>query len=199
MLKAVFASDIGVDNDPISTKDGGGIWFDILNIDPARNLTFDEVKSRVTQDWTTDQTSRRLVDKAVDLTRKLDSGTAIAALATAQGNLPVKHVDKITRLNSQGLSSTLLDEVFNRAVGKAGSAEGPDGGRIIFSVASASVPPLDVKRYRFRQCPRSNEDRPQRRHDGAIRHQPRNEPEHKDQSASLAIDFRRACGSAVST
>ena len=75
LLKAVFASDIGVDNDPISTKDGGGIWFDILNIDPARNLSFDEVKSRVAQDWTTDQTSRRLVDKAVDLTRKLDSGT----------------------------------------------------------------------------------------------------------------------------
>ena len=73
LLKAIFASDIGVDNDPITTKDGGGIWFDILNIDPARNLTFDEVKSRVTQDWTADQTSQRLVDKAVNLTKKLDS------------------------------------------------------------------------------------------------------------------------------
>ncbi len=148
-LKAVFASDIGVDNDPITTKDGGGIWFDVLNIDPARNLTFDEVKSRVTQDWTADETSRRLVDKAVDLTKKLDGGTTIAALATAQGNLPVKHVDKITRLDPQGLSSAILDEVFNRAVGKAGSAEAQDGGRIIFSVASANVPPLDVKRYDF--------------------------------------------------
>jgi peptidyl-prolyl cis-trans isomerase D len=149
LLKAVFASDIGVDNDPISTKDGGGIWFDILNIDPARNLSFDEVKSRVTQDWTADQTSRRLFDKAVDLIKKLDSGTPMNALATAQGNPPVKHIDKITRLDSQGLSSTLLDEVFNRAIGKAGSAERPDGGRVIFSVASASVPPLDVKQYDF--------------------------------------------------
>lgn len=149
LLKAIFASDIGVDNDPITTKDGGGIWFDILNIDPARNLTFDEVKSRVTQDWTADQTSQRLVDKAVDLTKKLDSGTPIATVATAQGNLPVKHVEKISRLDPQGLSSTLRDEVFNRAVGKAGSAEAQDGGRIIFSVASASVPPLDVKRNDF--------------------------------------------------
>jgi peptidyl-prolyl cis-trans isomerase D len=149
LLKAIFASDIGVDNDPITTKDGGGIWFDILNIDAARNLTFDEVKSRVTQDWTADQTSQRLVDKAMDLTKKLDSGTPIATIAAAQGNLPVKHIEKISRLDSQGLSSTLRDEVFNRTVGKAGSAEAPDGGRIIFSVANASVPPLDVKRYDF--------------------------------------------------
>ncbi len=149
MLKAIFASDIGVDNDPITTKDGGGIWFDVLNIDLARNLTFDEVKSRVTQDWIADQTSQRLNNKAVDLTKKLDSGTSIAAIATAQGNLPVKHVEKISRLDPQGLSSTLRDEVFNRAVGKAGSAESGDGGHIIFSVASASVPPLDVKRNDF--------------------------------------------------
>jgi peptidyl-prolyl cis-trans isomerase D len=149
LLKAIFASDIGVDNDPITTKDGGGIWFDVLNIDLARNLTFDEVKSRVTQDWIADQTSQRLINKAVDLTKKLDSGTSIAAIATAQGNLPVRHVEKISRLDPQGLSSTLRDEVFNREVGKAGSAEAQDGGRIIFSVASASVPPLDVKRNDF--------------------------------------------------
>ena len=150
LLKAVFASDIGVDNDPIPTKDGGAIWFDVLNISPARNQNFDEVKARVTQDWLADQTSRRLVDKATDLVKKLDSGTPIATIATAQGNLPVKRIDKISRLDPQGLPSNLTDEVFNRGVGKAGSAEAQDGGRIIFKVASASVPPLNVGRFDFR-------------------------------------------------
>lgn len=150
LLKAVFASDIGVDNDPITMKDGGAIWFDVLNIDPARNQSFDEVKARVTQDWTADETDRRLVDKAVDLVKKLDSGTPLTAIAAAQGNLPVKNIDKIKRSDPQGLSSSLLDEVFNRAVGKAGSAEAQGGGRIVFRVASASVPPLNVKRFDFR-------------------------------------------------
>ena len=87
VLKAVFASDIGVDNDPVQTKDGGAIWFDVLNIDPARNQTFDEVKARVTQDWTADQTAQRLVDKSVDLAKKLDAGASLAGLAASDGNL----------------------------------------------------------------------------------------------------------------
>ncbi len=149
MLKAVFASDIGVDNDPILTKDGGAIWFDVLNIAPARNQTFDEVKARVTQDWTADQTARRLVDKSVDLTKKLDAGATLATIAASDGNLPVKHIDKITRLDSKGLSRDLLDEVFNRGIGKAGSAEAQDGGRIVFKVVSGVVPPLSASTFNF--------------------------------------------------
>jgi peptidyl-prolyl cis-trans isomerase D len=150
LVKAAFASDIGVDNDPIQTKDDGAIWFDVLNIDPARNQTFDEVKARVAQDWSADETSRRLVDKAADLIKKIDSGTPFSSVAASLGHLPVKHVDKITRMDSQGLPRSLTDEIFNRAVGKGGSAERDDGGRIIFTVASASVPPLNAKRFDVR-------------------------------------------------
>jgi peptidyl-prolyl cis-trans isomerase D len=150
LVKAAFASDIGVDNDPVATKDGGAIWFDVLNIDPARNQTFDEVKAKVNQDWTADETSRRLVDKAADIIKKIDSGTPLTTIAASLGNAPIKHVGNISRMQSQGLPSSLTDEIFNRAVGKGGSAERDDGGRLIFTVASASVPPLDVKRFNFR-------------------------------------------------
>lgn len=150
LVKAAFASDIGVDNDPISMKDGGAIWFDVLNIDPARNQTFDEVKAKVTQDWTADQTSRRLIDKAADIIKKIDSGTPLTTIAASLDNSPIKHVDKISRMDSQGLPRSLTDEIFNRAVDKGGSAERDDGGRLIFKVASASVPPLNEKRFDFR-------------------------------------------------
>ncbi|QAY96786.1 peptidylprolyl isomerase [Methylovirgula ligni] len=149
VLKAVFASDIGVDNDPVQTKDGGAIWFDVLNIDPARNQTFDEVKARVTRDWVADQTAQRLVDKSVDLAKKLDAGATLAAIATSDGNLPVKHIDKITRLDSKGLSRDLLDQVFNRAIGKAGSAGTQDGGRIVFKVTNGVVPPISASTFNF--------------------------------------------------
>ncbi len=150
VLKAVFASDIGVDNDAVTTKDGGAIWFDVLNIDPARNQNFDEVKNRVTQDWTAEQTSRHLIDKAAELTKKLDAGASLASIAAAEGNLPVKQVDKIKRSDPQGLSNDLLDRVFDRPVGKAGAEAAQDGGRILFKVTSASVPPLNVAHFDFR-------------------------------------------------
>ncbi len=72
LTKAVFASDIGVDNEPISTRDGGTIWFDVLGIEPARAQSFDEVKQKVAQAWAQDETAKRLAAKASDLVKKLE-------------------------------------------------------------------------------------------------------------------------------
>ncbi|MDR3407148.1 MAG: hypothetical protein P4L68_01465, partial [Methylovirgula sp.] len=82
-------------------------------------------------------------------TKKLDAGATLATIAASDGNLPVKHIDKITRLDSKGLSRDLLDEVFNRGIGKAGSAEAQDGGRIVFKVVSGVVPPLSASTFNF--------------------------------------------------
>jgi peptidyl-prolyl cis-trans isomerase D len=146
LTKAAFASDIGVDNEPIATRDGGTIWFDVLGIEPARAQSFDEVKQRVAQDWTQDETAKRLAAKASDLVKKLDSGETLAAVAASQNNLGIKHVAKIKRTDPQDLTQTALTEVFNRPVGSAGSAAAENGDRILFRVVDAKVPPLDVKR-----------------------------------------------------
>ncbi len=37
LVKAIFASDVGVDNDSVSRKDGGFSWFEIAAIDPSRS------------------------------------------------------------------------------------------------------------------------------------------------------------------
>ncbi len=149
LVKAVFASDVGVDNEPVTTRDGGATWFDILSIDPARGQTFDEVKPAVTQAWIDDETSKRLTARAVDLIKKLDGGESLDTIAASEGNLAVVHIDGVKRSESQGLSSTLLTEVFNRSVGAAGSAAAKDGGRVLFKVIDAKVPPLDVTTPNF--------------------------------------------------
>ncbi len=64
LLKAVFASDVGVDNEPITTRDGGTIWFEVANIEPARQQSFDEVKAEVTAGWTADERAKALAAKA---------------------------------------------------------------------------------------------------------------------------------------
>ena len=47
LLRAAFASDVGVDEAPLHTKDGGFVWFMITKIDPAHDLTFEEAKPEV--------------------------------------------------------------------------------------------------------------------------------------------------------
>jgi len=43
--RQAFASDVGVDNDPIQLN-GGYIWYDVLGITPSRERSLDEVKDR---------------------------------------------------------------------------------------------------------------------------------------------------------
>jgi peptidyl-prolyl cis-trans isomerase D len=149
LVKAVFASDVGVDNEPIGTRDGGTIWFDVLGIEPARAQSFEEVKQKVAQAWTDDETAKRLAAKAADLLKKLNSGETLAAVAASQGNLAIKHVAGIKRTESQDLSQTMLTQVFDRPIGAAGTAPARNG-RVLFKVADAKAPPLDMNRPDFR-------------------------------------------------
>ncbi len=83
IVSAAFASDVGVDNDPIDV-DGGYVWYDVAAITPARDRTLDEVKEQVTQRWRDDQIASRLKTKAADLLDKLKNGTPFDTLAAAE-------------------------------------------------------------------------------------------------------------------
>lgn len=149
LVKAAFASDVGVDNEPITTPDGGTIWFDVLNVEPARAQSFAEVKQQVETAWKDDQTAKILFKKATDLVKHLDSGQTLAVIASAQGNLPIKNVTGIRRTESQDLPQAVLSEVFDRKVGAGGSAPTANGDRVLFKVVDAKVPPLDLNRPDF--------------------------------------------------
>ncbi len=150
LLKAVFASDVGVDNEPISTSDDGTIWFEVASIDPAHQQSFAEVKAAVAAGWTDDERAKRLAAKADELLKKLKGGETLAALAT-EAHLAVKHEDGVKRSGAAGLSATVVAEIFDHKVGEVGSATDANGDRLIFKVLDAKVPPLDPKAADFRK------------------------------------------------
>jgi peptidyl-prolyl cis-trans isomerase D len=144
LLKAVFASDVGVDNEPIESRDGGMLWFEIGAIEPARQQTLEEVKPQVEQAWQEEERGRRLATKAADLVKKLGSGEKLEAIAAAEGNLEVKHNSSVKRSGATGLTQTAIAQIFNVGVDGAGSAPAEGGGRLIFQVLDASVQPIDI-------------------------------------------------------
>ena len=85
VIGAAFASDIGVDNDPIEA-DGGFVWYDVAAITPAHDRPLEEVKSEVEQHWRDDETASRLKAKVADLLDKAKSGTSLEALASAMAS-----------------------------------------------------------------------------------------------------------------
>ena len=55
VVAAAFATDVGVENDPLQLPDGGYLWYDVAGITPSRDRTLDEVKDKVEARWRDDE------------------------------------------------------------------------------------------------------------------------------------------------
>jgi peptidyl-prolyl cis-trans isomerase D len=144
LVKAAFASDVGVDNDPIDA-DGGYIWYDVAAIAPARERTLDEVKAEVEQRWRDDEVASQLKNKAGDMIGKLNSGEKLAALASADG-LKIQSAKNIKRgTASGGVSARMADAAFQTAKDAYGSVAGDSPSQwIVFRVLEVNTPALDA-------------------------------------------------------
>ncbi len=144
LLKAINASDVGVDNDAVPLKDGGYSWFEITAVVPSRQLTLAEVKSQVAKSLQQQMAQDQVANKAKELVKKIDSGAKIADLATANG-VTVKKGEAVRRSGGAGLGKAAVAGIFATPIGGAGVAPADHGGRVVFKVTGAETPPLDLK------------------------------------------------------
>jgi peptidyl-prolyl cis-trans isomerase D len=142
LLRAVFASDIGVDNETISTKDNGYVWFEVQKVDPQRQLSFDEVKDKVAAAWRADATDKRLADKAAELVKKLRDGGQLSKIA-ADEKLELKHNSNVRRTGADGFEPQAIVAVFNQPDHGAGAAGAP-GGRMVFQILETATPEFNA-------------------------------------------------------
>jgi len=144
VVSAAFASDVGVENDPIEA-DGGYIWFDVASIAPAHERPLDEVKKEVEELWRQDQLATRLQAKATDLVDMLKAGNPFDALAKPEG-LTLSTADKLTRGKpTETMTAPMINAVFHTAKDGFGSVAGAKPGEwIVFRVADVTTPSLDA-------------------------------------------------------
>ena len=143
IVSAAFASDVGVDNDPIDADDGY-IWYDVAAITPARDRTLDEVKDAVTQRWRNDEIASRLQKTAAGLLDKLKSGSQLDALAGAE-NLKIETANELKRGGSDGdISTNVTAAIFHTAKDAFGISVGASPTQwIVFQVTDIKTPKLD--------------------------------------------------------
>jgi peptidyl-prolyl cis-trans isomerase D len=141
LLKAAFASDIGVDNEPLRLSSGGYVWYDVTGIEPSRERPLDEVRDRVAAQWREDQIAQRLTEKARQFTERLESA-AIETLGQEVG-APVRNATDLARnAAKEDLTAEAVNRIFSVPVGKTGHAPNGPEGRVVFKVTSATVPPF---------------------------------------------------------
>jgi peptidyl-prolyl cis-trans isomerase D len=141
LLRAVYASDVGVDDPPLATKDRGFVWFEVSKVEPPRERPLDEVKDQVAKQWRDDEIAKALSAKAADMVQKLNTGATLASLAEAD-KLETKTAADLHRRGGGAVNPSVVAAVFNTSSAGAGSAATPEG-RVVFKITADSTPPID--------------------------------------------------------
>lgn len=141
---AIFASDIGLDNEPIHTADGGYVWFEINAVEPAREKAFDEVKAEARTRYLADRRGKALAEFVTTQLKRLDEGAKLAAVAQELG-LQVQQIRAIKRSSRDAiLGQNGVERAFSGPVGKATGAVAGDGtSRLLIVPTNATMLPHD--------------------------------------------------------
>jgi peptidyl-prolyl cis-trans isomerase D len=143
LIKAVFASDKGVDNEAVATKDGGYVWFDVTEVEQSRQKNFDEVKGEVEAAMQREAEQKALTAKANELVEQLRGGKPIDNLSGELG-LPLRHIADVKRANRPDYTAATIVQFFDVPAHGAGATP-VEGGQLVFFVTSATTPPFDPK------------------------------------------------------
>ena len=145
VISAAFASDVGVDTDPLQLPGGGYLYYDVTGVTPSRERPLEEVKDQVTARWRDDEIAKRLQAKADDLVGKLKAGTSFAQAASEAG-LNVETAKDLQRGKSGGfVPAKTIEAVFRTPKGTPASAEGgKETERFVFRVTDVVDPPFEA-------------------------------------------------------
>jgi peptidyl-prolyl cis-trans isomerase D len=145
VLAAAFAAGVGSDHEPLQIgRNEGYVWYDVVEITPSRERSFDEVKDQVLARWRDDEIATRLKVKAAEMLDKIKGGMSFAQAAAANKVKPEWRPGIKRGSPTPGLSARAIDGIFKTAKGATGTADGANPTeRIVFHVTEITVPPLD--------------------------------------------------------
>jgi peptidyl-prolyl cis-trans isomerase D len=143
VIRAIFASDIGVDNEAVRGRDGTYVWFEVVSIDRARDKSFDEVKADVERRWREDEVQRRTTARAGELLQKLVAGSTLETIATETGGT-VETVTGLTRSGTHPVGSSAQSTAFAVPEGTFATATAANSrDRLLLQVTASTTPPFD--------------------------------------------------------
>jgi peptidyl-prolyl cis-trans isomerase D len=142
---AIFRADHGSDNDPLTIPQRGGyVWYDVVEIKPARDRPLDGVKDQLVARWRDDQIAARLKAKADEMLEKVKAGTPFLEVAKANKLNPEWRPGLKRGNPPPGIPARALDEVFRTPKDAVATTEGASvTDRIVFVVTEITVPQLD--------------------------------------------------------
>ena len=125
LLRAAFASEVGVENEAVNIGTDGFVFFEVQGITPTRERPLAEVKDKVIADWTKAEAEKRMTDKIAEFEKRLKDGATLDTIATEaslekQTKRGIKRGAEDADFGADGVA-----EVFGVAEGGIGDFKSP--------------------------------------------------------------------------
>lgn len=139
LLKRAFEINVGEDAGMFSTSSGGYLWFDVTRIAPSHQMTFEEIKDKLTEEWKQDALKKQARDKAQSIIEQLKSGISFEEIAKKE-NISIKVIEDLTRNDSTlDLPPSSVKDIFLVKTGDNGRTE-TDQAVIVYHILKSEVP-----------------------------------------------------------
>ena len=118
----------------------GYVWYEVMDIKPARERTLDEVKDQVTARWRDDEIAKRLKAKTDAMLEKLKGGASLNEVAAAE-NVKAEWLPGLKRGQPPpSIPPLALQDIFRAPKDGVGSTEGGSPTeRIVYRVTEIKV------------------------------------------------------------
>lgn len=136
---AIFAAEQGNLAPTVTLGASRNVWFDLLQIDPARDQTIDEVRDQINETMLTERTNDALLTQVDQVIANMTTGQPFADVAVALNQFP-QLSQAFTRrgIGSAVINGNVAAAAFGGGAGFFGSAQNSDGDYVIFQVVDVT-------------------------------------------------------------
>lgn len=144
VLNGTFATDTGIENDPIDAKDEGVIWYEVLGVTPENLEPFADVRDAAETGWREEETRSQVAKFSKGLVASLSSGSKSLDDVATELNAEVLPTSGLKRDDiTVNVLPPAVAQAFTLPKGGYGSApSGVDEGRIVFEVQDIIAAPV---------------------------------------------------------
>lgn len=140
LIASVFDAAVGDDTIPVRHKDGGYVWFDVLDVEPSRQKPFKEVIDDVRAAWLADKDKELAVELANKLAKEINEGKDFAEVAKSI-KAEVKSPDAFGRgATVDDIPVVFVNRLFGVKAGEATSGLATDNSNWVVAKVTKHVP-----------------------------------------------------------
>ena len=141
LIQEAFQTEVGVENSPIAIGNNGFLFYEVSEMIPARDRTFDEVRDKVLADWTEAEAVSRLLARAGELEKELEGGNSLDEIAAEIGQEKIVKRGLKREANDPDIGRAGVEAVFAEPKGGVGIFPNPTGqGQYLFKVTEVFEP-----------------------------------------------------------